>query len=69
MVLIAVPGEFTTMAGRRLREAVKKIIINNSGSEKTTPIITGHSNIYSSYITTWEEYQVCGFVELFIIFL
>ncbi|XP_008198715.3 neutral ceramidase-like [Tribolium castaneum] len=58
VVLIAVPGEFTTMAGRRLREAVKKIIINNSGSEKTTPIITGHSNLYSSYIATWEEYQL-----------
>ncbi|XP_063912846.1 neutral ceramidase-like [Zophobas morio] len=58
VVLLAVPGEFTTMSGRRLREAVQETIISNGGSENTKPILTGHSNVYTNYIATFEEYQL-----------
>jgi neutral ceramidase len=58
VALIAVPGEFTTMSGRRLREAVQDTIISNGGPENTKPVLTGHSNVYTNYIATPEEYQL-----------
>jgi neutral ceramidase len=57
LVLLAVPGEFTTMAGRRLRAAVKDIVAPVWGDDVHL-VIAGLSNTYSSYVTTWEEYQV-----------
>lgn len=54
LILTAVPGEFTTMSGRRLRNVVKQV----SGAKKV--VLAGLSNIYSDYITTPEEYQVRG---------
>lgn len=56
--LAAVPGEFTTMSGRRLRDAIKEEVNNNGGGNDTEVIIAGLSNVYSDYITTLEEYQV-----------
>merc|ERR1712004_398973 len=53
MGLLAVPGEFTTMAGRRLREAVAE----TAGIEGGKVVVAGLSNTYTHYITTWEEYQ------------
>lgn len=61
VIFTAVPGEFTTMSGRRLRNAVKEEIVSNGGSEDTRVIITGLSNIYTNYIATPEEYQVITF--------
>ncbi|CAH1381135.1 unnamed protein product [Tenebrio molitor] len=58
IALIAVPGEFTTMSGRRLRDAIQDTIIRNGGPENTKPVITGHSNDYTNYIATPEEYQL-----------
>ncbi|KAG8135399.1 hypothetical protein E2320_008422 [Naja naja] len=54
---VGLPGEFTTMSGRRVREAVKKEfeIQRKAGMDI---IISGLSNIYTHYITTYEEYQV-----------
>ncbi|XP_060803695.1 neutral ceramidase isoform X2 [Amyelois transitella] len=49
--LAAVPGEFTTMSGRRLRNVVRK----TAGAKKV--VLAGLSNIYSDYIATPEEYQ------------
>ncbi|MBT3982853.1 MAG: alkaline ceramidase [Bacteriovoracaceae bacterium] len=54
LALASIPGEMTTMAGRRLRELLKaklapigvKYVVN-----------AGLSNAYSGYITTYEEYQ------------
>jgi len=59
LVIIAVPGEFTTMAGRRLREAVKNTLVENGmfTQDEGTVVIAGLSNTYSSYIATFEEYQ------------
>eukprot|EP00300_Choanocystis_sp_HF-7_P030377 c39201_g1_i1.p1 GENE.c39201_g1_i1~~c39201_g1_i1.p1 ORF type:complete len:735 (+),score=163.83 c39201_g1_i1:35-2239(+) len=58
LVILSVPGEFTTMSGRRLRNAVKarlveRGILDNNG----VVVIAGLANTYASYITTFEEYQ------------
>jgi len=53
LLILAVPGEFTTMAGRRLREAVAETAALEGGKV----VIAGLSNTYTHYITTWEEYQ------------
>ncbi|XP_019871474.2 neutral ceramidase isoform X2 [Aethina tumida] len=58
LVLVAVPGEFTTMSGRRMRDAVKEEVIKNGGQKDVTVVITGLSNVYTNYIATPEEYQL-----------
>ncbi|XP_020517299.1 neutral ceramidase isoform X1 [Amborella trichopoda] len=60
LVILAVPGELTTMAGRRIREAVKDTLVNQGKGEfdeNTHVLIAGLANTYSQYITTFEEYQ------------
>eukprot|EP00249_Psilotum_nudum_P021612 c28173_g1_i1 orf=226-2568(-) len=61
LFILCVPAEFTTMAGRRLKEAVKTTLINNSNGEFGDDIhivIAGLTNAYSQYVTTFEEYQI-----------
>ena len=53
-----VPGEFTTMSGRRLRDTVKSAINDANTLEDVTVVVAGLCNTYSDYITTPEEYQV-----------
>ncbi|KAE8241470.1 hypothetical protein A4X13_0g7402 [Tilletia indica] len=59
MFVLVVPGEFTTMAGRRLKEAVRvavrKVGLLQDGQEPIV-VIAGPANTYSHYITTSEEY-------------
>uniref|UniRef100_A0A8C4TVI7 Neutral ceramidase n=1 Tax=Falco tinnunculus TaxID=100819 RepID=A0A8C4TVI7_FALTI len=57
LAIIAVPGEFTTMSGRRLREAVKREF-DSHGGPRMDVVIAGLCNVYTHYITTYEEYQV-----------
>ncbi|XP_015929598.2 neutral ceramidase [Parasteatoda tepidariorum] len=57
LVMVSVPAEFTTMSGRRTRHAVKKIL-DKCSSVDNKVVIAGLSNTYSSYVTTYEEYQV-----------
>lgn len=57
LAIAGVPGEFTTMSGRRLREAVKDKIVENGGEKDSTVVIAGLCNTYSDYITTPQEYQ------------
>eukprot|EP00879_Flechtneria_rotunda_P016060 GHRR01016798.1.p1 GENE.GHRR01016798.1~~GHRR01016798.1.p1 ORF type:complete len:712 (+),score=214.79 GHRR01016798.1:134-2269(+) len=57
IVIIAVPGEFTTMAGRRIKLAVAETV-GHAWGEHLKVVLSGLSGTYSSYITTWEEYQV-----------
>ncbi|XP_068632351.1 neutral ceramidase [Battus philenor] len=52
LVVAAVPGEFTTMSGRRLRRVVAK-----AAPSARRVVIAGLSNIYADYIATPEEYQ------------
>ncbi|XP_065225637.1 neutral ceramidase [Planococcus citri] len=55
IAIVCVPGEFTTMSGRRLRTALRKAL---QLEKDTDVIIAGLCNTYSDYITTPEEYQV-----------
>ncbi|KAJ8538160.1 hypothetical protein K7X08_014700 [Anisodus acutangulus] len=60
LIILSVPGEFTTMAGRRLREAVKETLISSGNGEfdnQTHVVIAGLTNAYSQYIATFEEYE------------
>ncbi|KAG8435546.1 hypothetical protein GDO86_013471 [Hymenochirus boettgeri] len=56
LALLAVPGELTTMAGRRLREDVKRTL-DPTGTLNTDVVLSGLCNVYTHYITTYEEYQ------------
>ncbi|GLJ23882.1 hypothetical protein SUGI_0453800 [Cryptomeria japonica] len=61
LAILSVPGEFTTMAGRRLREAVKKTFLtgeNGGSGSNIHVVIAGLTNTYSQYITTFEEYEI-----------
>ena len=53
LVLVAVPFEMTTMAGRRLRETVRERLAP-VGVEHV--VIAGLSNAYAGYLTTRQEY-------------
>ena len=58
-VIILLLTEFTTMAGRRLRDAVKTVLSGNKGfGSNIHVVIAGLTNTYSQYVTTYEEYQV-----------
>uniref|UniRef100_A0A2K5WEA4 Neutral ceramidase n=1 Tax=Macaca fascicularis TaxID=9541 RepID=A0A2K5WEA4_MACFA len=56
LAITAIPGEFTTMSGRRLREAVQAEFASH-GMQNMTVVISGLCNVYTHYITTYEEYQ------------
>ncbi|XP_074855615.1 putative neutral ceramidase C [Carettochelys insculpta] len=57
LAIAAVPGELTTMSGRRLREAIKSEF-ESHGTQGMNVVIAGLCNVYTHYITTYEEYQV-----------
>lgn len=57
--MLIVPGELTTMAGRRLREAVRARLISQGVlGEDAYVVVAGPANTYSHYIATREEYGV-----------
>lgn len=56
LVILCVPGEFTTMSGRRLTSAVRAELEKAYGNLHI--VVAGLTNTYSSYITTYEEYQI-----------
>ncbi|KAL8154091.1 hypothetical protein V2J09_011851, partial [Rumex salicifolius] len=61
LVILSVPSEFTTMAGRRLRDTIKKTLTSAKGSDFNSGVhvvIAGLTNSYSQYVTTIEEYQI-----------
>ncbi|KDN36224.1 hypothetical protein RSAG8_10987, partial [Rhizoctonia solani AG-8 WAC10335] len=58
-VVLVVPGEFTTMAGRRIRESVRaKLISSGIIGDDAYVVLAGPANTYSHYVTTREEYGV-----------
>ncbi|KAF8608164.1 Neutral/alkaline nonlysosomal ceramidase [Ceratobasidium sp. AG-I] len=58
-VVLVVPGEFTTMAGRRIRESVRaKLISSGVIGNDAYVVLAGPANTYSHYVTTREEYGV-----------
>ncbi|XP_072228876.1 neutral ceramidase [Leuresthes tenuis] len=58
VAVVAVPGEMTTMSGRRLREAVQQELQSEGAFRDVEVVVAGLSNVYTHYITTYEEYQV-----------
>ncbi|XP_032101510.1 neutral ceramidase isoform X2 [Sapajus apella] len=56
LAITAIPGELTTMSGRRLREAVQAEFASH-GMQNMTVVISGLCNVYTHYIATYEEYQ------------
>lgn len=54
--IIGAPGEFTTMAGRRVMAAVEKVV--KPKQEDALVVFAGLCNTYTHYVTTYEEYQV-----------
>ncbi|KAL7059867.1 hypothetical protein AAHC03_013786 [Spirometra sp. Aus1] len=60
-LIAALPGEFTTMAGRRVRESIREAFIgalNASTQMSVRVVLAGLSNLYTDYVTTYEEYQI-----------
>ena len=55
--MINVPTEFSTMAGRRMRQRLAEEISLLGLSKSPTVVIGGLSNMYGDYTTTFEEYQ------------
>ncbi|CAL8100425.1 unnamed protein product [Orchesella dallaii] len=54
--IVALPGDFTTMAGRRVRNAVKQALEAQSITNHEV-ILAGLANNYISYVVTPEEYE------------
>jgi neutral ceramidase len=67
LFILAAPCELTTMAGRRVRDAVRPYLqqlvdreaqaLGAEEGETVAVVIAGLANAYSSYVTTFEEYQ------------
>ncbi|XP_034949883.1 neutral ceramidase [Chelonus insularis] len=57
LVIAGVPGEFTTMSGRRTREMIASVVEENTKIQPVV-VIAGLCNTYSDYITTPEEYEI-----------
>ncbi|KAJ6579640.1 ceramidase [Mycena vulgaris] len=59
LVMLIIPGELTTMAGRRLRAAVRaKLISSGIIDNSAYVVVAGPANTYAHYITTREEYAI-----------
>ncbi|KAI8869991.1 Neutral/alkaline nonlysosomal ceramidase [Ramicandelaber brevisporus] len=56
LVLVGVPGELTTMSGRRMRKAIRDAVKDSVGDDAIV-LIAGLSNQYTHYVATYEEYQ------------
>ncbi|KAI8978173.1 Neutral/alkaline nonlysosomal ceramidase [Trametes punicea] len=58
-VILVIPGELTTMSGRRLREAIRaKLISEGVLGDDAYVVIAGPANTYAHYVATPEEYSV-----------
>ncbi|KAJ7499885.1 Neutral/alkaline nonlysosomal ceramidase [Mycena latifolia] len=59
LVMLIIPGELTTMAGRRLRNAVRaQLIADGIIDNSAYVVVSGPANTYAHYITTREEYAI-----------
>lgn len=56
--IAAVPAEFTTMSGRRLRNRIKSTLIEvGAWNSLSQVVISGLTNSYTHYVATKEEYS------------
>jgi len=58
LYILGIPAELTTMAGRRLKDAVRRALIAAGAPPDIVVVIAGMTNGYSHYVTTYEEYQI-----------
>jgi len=58
LFILAVPSEFTTMSGRRLRATIQSAISSLGGPKDAIVVIAGLANAYSQYVATPEEYDI-----------
>ncbi|KAJ7775713.1 Neutral/alkaline nonlysosomal ceramidase [Mycena maculata] len=59
LVICLIPGELTTMSGRRLRAAVRAQLISSGIIDNSAyVVISGPANTYAHYVATFEEYAV-----------
>jgi len=60
LVIVVSPGEATTMAGRRWKDAVRDACAAADSPSRATPVVVlgGPANSYTHYITTEEEYAI-----------
>ncbi|KIK60282.1 hypothetical protein GYMLUDRAFT_43572 [Collybiopsis luxurians FD-317 M1] len=59
LVMLIMPGELTTMSGRRIREAVRAKLISSGVLDNSAyVVIAGPANTYAHYVATLEEYGV-----------
>ncbi|KAA1470483.1 Neutral/alkaline nonlysosomal ceramidase [Dentipellis sp. KUC8613] len=59
VVMLIIPGELTTMAGRRLRDAVRtQLVAQGVLGDDAYVVVAGPANTYAHYIATKEEYGV-----------
>ncbi|EIM80776.1 Neutral/alkaline nonlysosomal ceramidase [Stereum hirsutum FP-91666 SS1] len=58
-VMLIMPGELTTMSGRRMRNAIRtQLIANGIVGDDAYVVIAGPANTYAHYVATQEEYGV-----------
>jgi neutral ceramidase len=58
LVILSVPTELTTMAGRRMRDQLKQVLVDaNVVGDDAVIVIAGLSNGYADYTVTFEEFQ------------
>jgi len=59
VVILVIPGEMTTMAGRRIRNAIRaRLIADGIIGNDAYVVIAGPANTYGHYVTTREEYGI-----------
>lgn len=61
LALLAVPAEFTTVAGWRLRSTVEAAFPERGEDKIRRAIVFGYCNGYCGYVVTPEEYPVQGY--------
>jgi len=60
LFIVSLPGELTTMSGRRMRKVVADLVTNAGllpKGQQAYVTIAGLANNYASYVATYEEYQ------------
>lgn len=55
VAFVGMPGEITTIAGKRLKETVQNVLKEKGITEV---VIASYANAYCGYTTTYEEYQL-----------
>ncbi|KAI0269466.1 Neutral/alkaline nonlysosomal ceramidase, partial [Russula aff. rugulosa BPL654] len=59
LVILVIPGEMTTMAGRRIRNTIRaRLTADGIIGQNAYVVIAGPANTYAHYVTTIEEYGV-----------